>query len=62
MKWFGIWILSFFLWFVISVAETYCRQAKGQPQSDAINEGAKTLKFGWLLTGFLILGIWCVRH
>ena len=62
MKWIGVWLLSFLVWLVIAVCELNYRVDRGETRSSAMDEAVNTSKAGWLITGLIMLGIWCLTR
>lgn len=60
MKWFGSWLLSLIVWIVVATIEAHYRESNGDSHANAINEGVITIRAGMVITGIVMLGVWCV--
>jgi hypothetical protein len=61
MKLLGIWLLSIVVWILLGECRAnYLHNVENYTESEAASEGISLFLGGWLLTGIVTLGIWCI--
>lgn len=61
MQYFGLWLITFWLWLVISIAVYHHRYRHGTHSARAESIAAQTWVSGFLGTGVLFLVLWLLQ-
>jgi len=55
-------LLTITPWLIVATVEKTSRELHGEHPDIATQKALRTFRFGWILTGVVMLGVWLVKR